>query len=96
MGVKKSLFFLCSFMCVIYLATTSFFDKSYPLLLLYFCYLYFPFPCGLTKHTTFMHTSSMWKSQLVLYCIVLYCFEGVVIAAQCTATFLRSIVLPRI
>ena len=24
------------------------------------------------------------------------CFDGVVIAAQCTATFLRSIVLPRI
>ena len=29
----------------------------------------------------------------ILYCI---CFDGVVIAAQCTATFLRSIVLPRI
>ena len=28
--------------------------------------------------------------------ILLYCFDGVVIAAQCTATFLRSIVLPRI
>ena len=27
---------------------------------------------------------------------VLYCFDGVVIAAQCTATFLRSIGLPRI
>jgi hypothetical protein len=27
---------------------------------------------------------------------VLYCIEGVVIAAQCTATFSRSIVLPRI
>ena len=26
----------------------------------------------------------------------LYCFDGVIIAAQCTATFLRSIVLPRI
>ena len=33
---------------------------------------------------------------IVLYCIVLYCIDGVVIAAQCTATFLRSIVLPRI
>ena len=29
-------------------------------------------------------------------CIVLYFIYGVVIAAQCTATFLRSIVLPRI
>ena len=28
--------------------------------------------------------------------IVLYCTEGVVIAAQCTAAFLRSIVLSRI
>ena len=28
--------------------------------------------------------------------IVLYCFDGVVIAAQCTATLLRSIVLPLI
>jgi hypothetical protein len=27
---------------------------------------------------------------------VLYCFDRVVIAAQCTATFLRSIVLPQI
>ena len=27
---------------------------------------------------------------------VLYCFDGLVIAAQCTATFLRSIVLPQI
>ena len=26
----------------------------------------------------------------------MYCIEGVVIAAQCTATFSRSIVLPRI
>ena len=25
---------------------------------------------------------------------ILYCIDGVVIAAQCTATFLRSIVLP--
>ena len=33
---------------------------------------------------------------IVLYCIVLYCIEGVVIAAQCTAAFLRSIVIPRI
>ena len=33
---------------------------------------------------------------IVLYCIVLYCIEGVVIAVQCTATFTRSIVLPRI
>ena len=24
---------------------------------------------------------------IVLYCIVLYCIDGVVIAAQCTATF---------
>ena len=33
----------------------------------------------------------------VHYCIiVLYCFDGVIIAAQCTETFLRSIVLPRI
>ena len=30
------------------------------------------------------------------YCIVLYYIDGVVIAAQCTATFSRSIVLPRI
>jgi hypothetical protein len=29
-------------------------------------------------------------------CIVLYCIEGVVIAAQSTATFSRSITLPRI
>ena len=28
--------------------------------------------------------------------MVLYCFDRVVIAAQCTATFSRSIVLPRI
>ena len=28
--------------------------------------------------------------------VVLYCIEGVVIAAQCTATFLRSIVLPEL
>ena len=27
-------------------------------------------------------------------CIVLYCINGVVIAAQCTATFFRSIALP--
>ena len=33
---------------------------------------------------------------ITLYCTVLYCIEGVVIAAQCTATFSRSIVLPRI
>ena len=33
---------------------------------------------------------------ILLYYIVLYCIEGVVIAAQCTATFSRSIVLPRI
>ena len=33
---------------------------------------------------------------MILYCIVLYCIEGVVIAAQCTATFSRSIVLPQI
>ena len=33
---------------------------------------------------------------IVLYCIVLYCIGEVVIAAQCTATFLTSIVLPRI
>ena len=26
---------------------------------------------------------------------VLYCIDGVVIAAQCTATFLRSIVIPK-
>ena len=26
--------------------------------------------------------------------IVLYCINGVVIAAQCTVTFLRSVVLP--
>jgi hypothetical protein len=32
----------------------------------------------------------------VLYRIVLYCIDGVVIVAQCSATFLRSIVLPRI
>ena len=30
----------------------------------------------------------------VLYCNVLYCIEGVVIAVQCTVTFSRSIVLP--
>ena len=35
-------------------------------------------------------------SLFVLYCIALYCIEGVFIAAQCTATFSRSIVLPRI
>jgi hypothetical protein len=28
--------------------------------------------------------------------IVLYCIEGVVFAAQCTATFSKSIALPRI
>ena len=28
--------------------------------------------------------------------IVLYCIDGMVIAAQCTATFSRSIVIPRI
>ena len=31
-----------------------------------------------------------------LYCKVLYCIEGVVISAQCTATFSRSILFPRI
>ena len=31
---------------------------------------------------------------LMKYCIVLCCINGVVIAAQCTATILRSIVLP--
>ena len=30
------------------------------------------------------------------YNLFLYCIEGVVIAAPCTATFSRSIVLPRI
>ena len=32
----------------------------------------------------------------VLYCIVLYCIDRMVIAVQCTATFSRSTVLPRI
>ena len=36
------------------------------------------------------------RQALTWYCIVLYCIDGVVIAAQCTATFQRSIVLPRI
>ena len=31
---------------------------------------------------------------IVLYFIVLYCIEGVVIAAHCTASFSRSNVLP--
>jgi hypothetical protein len=31
---------------------------------------------------------------LIPYSIVLPCIDGVVIAVQCTATFLRSIVLP--
>ena len=39
-----------------------------------------------------------WRSsnQLVLCRIVLYCIDGMVIAVQCTVTFSRSIVLPRI
>ena len=32
-------------------------------------------------------------TEIKVYNIELYCFDGVVIAAQCTATFLRSIVL---
>ena len=35
-------------------------------------------------------------SQLVSFYCICICFDGVVIATQCTATFLRSIVLPRI
>ena len=30
----------------------------------------------------------------IINCIVLYCINGLVIVSQCTATFLRSIVLP--
>ena len=32
----------------------------------------------------------------LLYCIVLYCIVGVVVSARRTATFSRSIALPRI
>ena len=41
---------------------------------------------------------ALWFSSAVEvdWPIELYCINGVVIAAQCTATFLRSIVLPRI
>jgi hypothetical protein len=35
------------------------------------------------------------KTEMYVYYIVLYCIDGVVIAAQCTATFLRSIVFPK-
>ena len=35
-------------------------------------------------------------SNMMLYSIVLFCFDGVVIAAQCTETFFISVVLPRI
>ena len=38
-----------------------------------------------------------YKTKLIISCICIsICLDGVVIAAQCTATFLRSIVLPRI
>ena len=40
--------------------------------------------------------TNVWLRIIVLYCIVGYCIDGVVIAAQYTAAFLRSIVLPRI
>ena len=41
-----------------------------------------------------MHSAEHKSAEAVqLYCIVLYCINGVVIAAQCTASFLRSIVL---
>ena len=33
---------------------------------------------------------------LCMYCIALYCINGVVMAAQCTAAFLRSIILPNL
>ena len=32
----------------------------------------------------------------LVHCIVLYCFDGVILTAQCTATYLRSIVFLRI
>ena len=36
-----------------------------------------------------------WRQCHVLYFCICICFDGVIIAAQCTATFLRFIVLPR-
>ena len=37
-----------------------------------------------------------YEQDIYLYSIELYCFDGVVIAAQCTAAFLRSFMLPQI
>ena len=42
-----------------------------------------------------INTSNGVDYAQVRHCICI-CFDGVAIAAQCTATFLRSIVLPRI
>ena len=42
------------------------------------------------------HSDSLSHITISICQIVLYCFDEEVIAAQCTATFLRSIVLPRI
>ena len=44
----------------------------------------------LGKHIQLVVLYTVWKT------VLLYCFAGMVIAAQCTASFLKSIVLPRI
>ena len=52
-----------------------------------FIYLFICFPA---------HKNLQILVKLGKNCIVLYCIDGVVIAAQCTTTFYRSIVLPQI
>ena len=45
---------------------------------------------------SYMNSIGIQTTVSGLYCIVLYYIDGVVIAAQCTATFSKSIVLPQI
>ena len=39
------------------------------------------------RHQDMIANEHIKIGSIVLYCIVLYCIDGVVIAAQCTATF---------
>ena len=57
----------------------------------WWCYLSIEF-----QRETILPFKNIDVEYLLLFHTVLYCIEGVVIAAQCNATFLKSIVVPRI
>ena len=42
---------------------------------------------NLTGHKIYISIGYITLLKIIVYCIVLYCIEGVVIAAQCTALY---------